>query len=346
MSDKITPVVLCGGSGTRLWPRSRTARPKPFLPLLGDRTFFQETLRRFEGETFSKPVVVTGAAHVELVKQALPEGSEVAEVIVEPCPRGTAAAVALAALRLPQGAVLLVCPSDHHMGDCKRFVTASQEAAAMAKEGWLVSLGLDPTAAETRFGYIQRGEALGRGGFRVRQFVEKPEETRAESYLASGDFAWNAGIFSFRARDYLTELEEYRPEMLAAIRKAAELGQSNGSCFHPNAAMFSQIRSESLDYAIMENTNRAVVVMADLEWSDVGDWQTLRRLREQDPNGNSIRGPARVIDCRKVLIDSDGPTVHAIGLNDVIIVVDGNDILISSVAGSPHIGKFAKAADD
>ncbi|HEU4981334.1 MAG TPA: sugar phosphate nucleotidyltransferase [Acidobacteriaceae bacterium] len=345
MLDKITPVILCGGSGTRLWPRSRAARPKPFLPLLGDQSLFEEALVRCQGQHFDKPLVVTGAAHVQLVEDALFRAGRDAEVIVEPCPRGTAAAVALAAVRLPDSAILLVCPSDHHIGRRDVFIQASGEAATLAEQGWLVCLGIDPAAAETRFGYIQRGEALDGVGFRVRQFVEKPDKETAETYLTSGDFAWNAGIFCFRAGDYLAELEKYRPDMTAAVRSAAELGQKKDFCFHPSAAIYSAIRAESLDYALMENTDRAATVMAEMAWSDIGDWQTLKRMREQDANGNSVRGSGNVIDCRNVLIDSDGPKVHAIGLDNVIIVVDGDDVLISSTAGSMRIGELGKDAD-
>jgi mannose-1-phosphate guanylyltransferase/mannose-1-phosphate guanylyltransferase/mannose-6-phosphate isomerase len=253
--------------------------------------------------------------------------------------------VALAAVRLPDSAILLVCPSDHHIGRRDVFIQASGEAATLAEQGWLVCLGIDPAAAETRFGYIQRGEALDGVGFRVRQFVEKPDKETAETYLTSGDFAWNAGIFCFRAGDYLAELEKYRPDMTAAVRSAAELGQKKDFCFHPSAAIYSAIRAESLDYALMENTDRAATVMAEMAWSDIGDWQTLKRMREQDANGNSVRGSGNVIDCRNVLIDSDGPKVHAIGLDNVIIVVDGDDVLISSTAGSMRIGELGKDAD-
>jgi len=345
MLDKITPLILCGGSGTRLWPRSRAARPKPFLPLLGDRSLFEEALGRCQGEHFDRPVVVTGAAHVELVELALFRTGRHAEIIVEPRPRGTAAAVALAAVRLPDSAILLVCPSDHHIGRPDVFTKASREAATLAEQGWLVCLGIDPAAAETRFGYIQRGEALDSAGFRVRQFVEKPDKETAAKYLSSGDFAWNAGIFCFRGGDYLAELEKYRPEMTAAVRAAAELGQTKDSCFHPGEAIYSAIRAESLDYALMENTDRAAMVMADMGWSDIGDWQTLKRMREQDANGNSVRGSGNVIDCRNVFIETDGPRVHAIGLDDVIIVVDGDDVLISSAAGSTRIGELGKEAE-
>jgi mannose-1-phosphate guanylyltransferase/mannose-1-phosphate guanylyltransferase/mannose-6-phosphate isomerase len=344
MPDKITPVILCGGSGTRLWPRSRIAKPKPFLSLLGDQTLFHETLQRCQGGAFSKPVVVTGAAQAELVDEALSDNAEVAEIIIEPHPRGTAAAVTLAALRVPPDTILIVCPSDHHIGDYRAFMRASRDAATMAKEGWLVCLGIHPTAAETRFGYIQRAETLGVAGFRVRRFVEKPEKALAESYLHSGDFAWNAGIFLFRADDYLAELQKYRPEMVDAARMATELGRKRGSHFCPDAALFSQIQAETLDYALMENTKRAAMVMADMGWSDVGDWQTVRRLRQQDAKGNSVRGRATLVDCRNVLIDSDGPRIHAIGLDDLIIIVDGNDVLIASGSSSPQIGKLGKAA--
>src|SRR5687768_14313699 len=193
--SRITPVILCGGSGTRLWPRSRASKPKPFLPLIGEQTLFEATLSRCAGgEEFAPPVVVTGCQHLDHVEQQLKDAD--GQVIVEPCAKNTAGAIALAALRLPEDAVMLVCPSDHHIGDCAAFTVAALAAAALARDGWLVGFGIRATAPETGFGYIRQGEPIGDAGFKVSRFVEKPDLAAAERFLAEGGYHWNGGIFA------------------------------------------------------------------------------------------------------------------------------------------------------
>ena len=247
----ITPVILCGGSGTRLWPKSRAAKPKPFLPLVGDTTLFEATLARCA--SFMPPVVVTGAAHLAHVEAQLGTVPG-ASIIVEPEAKNTAAAIALAALRLPEEAVMLVCPSDHHIGDPAAFAQAALAAAALAEQGWLVSFGIEAKTPETGFGYLKRGETIDDVGYRVAQFVEKPDLERAKSFLAEGRYAWNGGIFAFRVKDFLDELEEFRPAISVAVCKAVRDGREQGRRFFPDAAGFAAIKGESIDYAVMENT--------------------------------------------------------------------------------------------
>jgi len=234
MSEEIIPVILCGGSGTRLWPRSRAARPKPFLPLVGDSTLFEATIARCGAQAgFGAPIVVTGRAHLDHVEAQL--GSDAAaSVIVEPAAKNTAAAIALAALRLPEDAVMLVCPSDHHIADCAAFTGAARAAAALAREGWLVSFGIEAKAPETGFGYLKRGEAISDFGFRVARFVEKPDLERAKAFLAEGVYAWNGGIFAFRVKDFLEELAAHRPAIAEAVRDAVAQGREEGRRFHPD----------------------------------------------------------------------------------------------------------------
>jgi mannose-1-phosphate guanylyltransferase/mannose-1-phosphate guanylyltransferase/mannose-6-phosphate isomerase len=242
----LTPVILCGGSGTRLWPRSRPELPKPFLPLVGERTLFQEALLRCaDPELFDPPLVVTGAAHVGLVEEQS-SGVAIGEVIVEPEPRQTAAAVALAALRLHDNAVMLVCPSDHHMDGGEQFKAAAAAAARLAAEGLLVCLTIPASAPDTRFGYVRKGDPLGTAAFRVAQFVEKPDRERALAYVASGDFAWNAGIFAFRAGDYLRELERFRPRLADAVRRSVAAGTAVAGRFRPDEAAFAEIEPGSI----------------------------------------------------------------------------------------------------
>jgi mannose-1-phosphate guanylyltransferase len=338
----IHPVILCGGSGTRLWPRSRAACPKPFLPLVGTQTLFEATLARCTG--FAAPIVVTGAAHLPQVEAQLGTASG-ARIIVEPAQRNTAAAIALAALRLPEDAVLLVCPSDHHIADPHAFRVAARAAAELAAEGWLVAFGIAATAPETGFGYLQQGEAIGAGGFKVARFVEKPDLGRAKSFLADGGYAWNGGIFAFRAGTFLAELDTHRPEIAAQARAAVAAGRADGQRFHPDAATFAAIKGESVDYAVMEYTARAAMVPAAIGWSDIGNWDALHAAREPDAAGNTVRGTAELVDCRNVLVESDGPRVSAIGLEDVVIVVDGNEVLVTTRAGTQLVGKLSGASN-
>lgn len=339
---EITPVILCGGRGTRLWPRSRAGIPKPLLALIGDDTLLQQTIERSRGPRFASPIIVTGADHVALVRKQLGE-AEFREIIVEPEPKETAAAIALAAARVTPDTLLLVCPSDHHFDDPARFREAACAAADVAANGWLVCLAVPATSAATGFGYIQRGSPLAEGGFRARRFIEKPRVEAAEEYLKCGDFAWNTGVFAFTAGNYLKELERHRPALAADVAAAARDGQMDGPLFHPQPSQFAAIEPESVDYAVMENTDRAAMVMVEAGWSDLGDWRSLHRARASDGSANSVRGPAELVDCTNVLVDTDGPRVHALGLSDVIVVVDGDDILVAAIGGAQDVANLAAA---
>lgn len=345
MTD-IVPVILCGGSGTRLWPRSRKTRPKPFLPLVGDETLFRATVLRCPPEEgFGDPVVVTGAAHLDLVEEQLPDPSRT-RVIVEPQGRNTAAAIALAALTLPQDSVMLVCPSDHHIGDCTAFRAAASNAAALAEQGWLVSFGIVPTAPETGFGYLKQGtEIEGSAGKRVERFVEKPDLARAMEFLASGEYAWNGGIFAFRVGTFLEELGQHRPRILEAVKAAVAAGKAEGMRFYPDSDAFAQVPSESVDYAVMENTTRAAMVPAVMAWSDIGNWQALHEAQACDEAGNAVRGRAELKDCSNVLVMTDGPRVSVVGASNLMIVVDGDEVLVCTPEGAQGVGKLSGAAN-
>lgn len=343
--NAIIPVILCGGSGTRLWPRSRASRPKPFLPLVGDETLFGQALSRCPADAgFGAPLIVAGAAHVGLIEAEL--GAEsAARIVVEPAAKNTAAAIALAALALPRDAVMLVCPSDHHIGDAPAFRRAARAAAALAREGWLVSFGIAATAPETGYGYLRQGEAIGEGGFRVARFVEKPDLETAQGFLAEGGYAWNGGIFAFAAGTFLDELARHRPAIHAACKAAMDGARHDGACIHPVAEPFAAIVGESVDYAVMEETDRAAMVPAVMDWSDIGNWQALHAARNKDGMGNAVIGRAELVDCRNVLVESDGPRISVIGLEDVIVVVDGGEVLVTSAAGAQKVGKLSGAAN-
>jgi mannose-1-phosphate guanylyltransferase/mannose-1-phosphate guanylyltransferase/mannose-6-phosphate isomerase len=213
----------------------------------------------------------------------------------------------------------------------------------LAAEGWLVSIGIEATAPETGFGYLKRGRAIYPHGFHVDQFVEKPDVERARAFLDAGIYFWNGGIFAFRVRQFLDELQTHRPGILEAVLNSVSQGSEDAHRFHPDPDAFAQVPSESVDYAVMENTARAAMVPADMGWSDVGNWRALHEARPRDSAGNSISGPAELVDCRNVLVDSDGPRVSVIGLEDVIIVVDGTDVLVTSAKGAHEVGKLAGA---
>ncbi|WEK45877.1 MAG: sugar phosphate nucleotidyltransferase [Candidatus Andeanibacterium colombiense] len=345
----ITPVILCGGSGTRLWPLSRKPKPKPFLPLVGDASLFEATLARAAApDQFTAPVVVAGGAHIELIEGQLPPGAA-AQLIVEPEGKNTAAAIALAAERLPRDAVMLVCPSDHHIADTAAFADAAARAAALAREGWLVSFGIAPTRPETGYGYLKQGPALAEG-FRIERFVEKPDRATAEGWLAEGGYWWNGGIFAFEVGTFLDELARHRPAMAEAVRASVASGSEDGARFYPGAEAFAAITGESVDYAVMEGTDRAAMVPVDMGWSDIGNWEALRDARAEESSaadgaGNVVKGTGELLDCRNVMIETDGPRVSVVGLDDVIVVVNGMEVLVTSARGAAQVGKLGGATN-
>lgn len=345
----IHPVILCGGSGTRLWPVSRKVKPKPFLPLIGETTLFQQAIGRVAGDDrFAAPMIVAGAAHCDLIEEQL-AGTGDYRLIVEPMGRNTAPAIALAAAQLPADAIMLVCPSDHHIANEDAFRAAAIAAAELAREDWLVSFGIAPERPETGYGYLHRGEELP-GGYRIAKFVEKPDLATAESYLASGEYSWNGGIFAFRAGALLNELDAHRPAMAQAVAVAVAAGRSEGSRFHPQEQAFAEIDGDSIDYAVMENTQRAAMVPVDMGWSDIGNWAALQdALAEQpggaDESGNVKQGRIDLDHCTNVLASSDGPRVSAIGLEDVCIIVSGDEVLVTTRDGAQRVGKLPGASN-
>jgi mannose-1-phosphate guanylyltransferase/mannose-1-phosphate guanylyltransferase/mannose-6-phosphate isomerase len=340
----IYPVILCGGSGTRLWPVSRTAVPKPFLPLVSDETLFEQALGRVAGDDrFAPPLVVAGAAHADLITAQLGEAPG-ARLVIEPEARNTAPAIALAAALIPADAVMLVCPSDHHIADTAAFRAAALAAAALARDDYLVSFGIAADRPETGYGYLRRGTPLA-GGYAIREFVEKPDRARAEAYLASGEYSWNGGIFAFRAGYLLAELAAHRPEMAALVQEAVAGGRADGARFYPAAAPFAAIAGESIDYAVMENTRRAAMVPADMGWSDIGNWAALADALagEADASGNVARGLVELSGCAGVFAMTDGPRISAVGLSDICIIVSGGEVLVTTREGAQAVGKLPGA---
>lgn len=340
----VYPVILSGGSGTRLWPRSRKHRPKPFLALLGDRTLFQRTLDRVSQTCrFAPPTIVAGSAHSAAIEGQASFAAG-ARLIVEPVARSTAPAIALAAHALPPEAVMLVCPSDHHIADEAAFLAAVDDAAELAAQDYMVAFGIAPTAPETGFGYIRKGEVL-HPGHAVAQFVEKPDLATAERFLESGNHVWNGGIFAFRAGAYLAELAAHRPAMAELVAQAWAERSEQGWQVHPASGPLAAVAAESVDFAVMENTARAAVVSAAMGWSDIGNWDALMAARPCDGEGNRIAGPADLIDCRNVMVDSDSLRVSVVGLEDVIVVVDKGEVLVTSRRGAQAVGRLPGATN-
>jgi mannose-1-phosphate guanylyltransferase/mannose-1-phosphate guanylyltransferase/mannose-6-phosphate isomerase len=290
-------------------------------------------------------MVVAGAAHGDLI-MAQPGDAPGARLVVEPAARNTAPAIDLAAALLPEEAVMLVFPSDHHIADSAAFRAATLAAAELARQDYLVSFGIAPDRAETGYGYLERGEPLP-GGYVIARFVEKPDLATAQEYLASGQFSWNGGIFAFRAGRLLDELAAYRPDLARLVRQAVADGREDGARFHPAAQPFSAIEGDSIDYAVMENTARAAMVPVEMGWSDIGNWAALAdALTEKaDAHGNVARGAVDLDQCSGVFALTDGPRISAVGLEDVSIIVSGNEVLVTTRDGAQRVGKLPGAVN-
>lgn len=338
----IIPVILSGGSGTRLWPMSTPARPKQFLALTGAQTMFQLTIERTrDASRFAPPVIVASVRHAELVEAQLAEiGVTPGAIILEPCARNTAPAIALAALEIGD-APMLVMPSDHVIADRAAFMQAIDAALPLLDEGWLVTLGIAPTGPETGYGYIRSGEALTPGVLRVAHFVEKPDREHAEAMIASGDHFWNGGIFLFRADIFLGALAIHAPEMLAAARASLASASRAGKRIQPDEACFAASPADSIDYAVMEKAGRVAVVPVNMGWSDVGSWDALYELAAKDEAANSLKGDIRLFEASGNLIRSDGLRVSISGVTDLIVVASGNEVLILPRGSSQEVKKFS-----
>lgn len=320
------PVILSGGSGSRLWPLSRQNLPKQFLALVGEHSLYQETvLRASRLPGAQAPVTVCSDDHRFMVGEQLqgigiPNGG----ILLEPVARNTAPAIALAALHLiaasPE-AMMLVLPADHLIEDEAAFRDAVERALALAEAGWLVTFGIQPDYPETGYGYIARGEALGEDGYKVARFVEKPDLATAEAYLADGGYAWNSGMFLFKAQRYLDELAAHAPAMLEAVRKAHVAARADLDFIRIDADAFAASPNDSIDYAVMEKTNRAAVVPVSCGWSDIGSWSSLWSVAERDGDGNRTEGDVIAVDTRDSLVRaSERRLIATLGVEDLVIV--------------------------
>ncbi|MFO1189084.1 MAG: mannose-1-phosphate guanylyltransferase/mannose-6-phosphate isomerase [Alphaproteobacteria bacterium] len=333
----VHPVVLSGGSGTRLWPVSRALYPKQLLPLVSTRSMFQETLLRLHGDgRFAPPLVVCNDDHRFIIAEQMRSlGVTPAQIVLEPLARNTAPAVAVAALMLTAtapDAVLLVLPSDHTIADAAAFRDAVMVAAKAAESGALVTFGIKPTAPETGYGYIKRGESLSGapGCFLVDHFVEKPDRPTAQSYIADGTFLWNSGMFLFRADCFLAELARLQPMMLDACKEAVAKGRHDLEFERLDKDAFGRAPSISIDYAVMEHTRNAAVVPVEIGWNDVGSWSALWEITGKDGAGNVTRGDVMLKDVTNSYVRSDDRFVAAIGVEDLIVVATDDAVLVAS----------------
>src|SRR5262245_2667000 len=330
------PIILSGGSGTRLWPMSRTLYPKQLLTLLGRDSLLQQTARRVaEAERFAPPLVVANEEHRFIIAEQLREiGIVPRALLLEPVGRNTAPAACVAALTLTESdpdPLMLLMHSDHTIGDRDAFICATERAVGAAKAGALVSFGIDPERAETGYGYIRRGGELDgvEGVFAVAEFVEKPGPEQAQAHVASGEYSWNSGIFLFPARLYLDELERLRPDMVSACREALAAAQRDRDFIRLAKEPFSGCAGDSIDYAVMEHTRRAAVVPVSMGWSDVGSWDALWEMGAKDGHGNSIEGNVVAEECRNSYLRSEAGLVAAIGVEDLVVVATADAVMVA-----------------
>lgn len=338
----ITPVILSGGSGTRLWPLSRSGRPKQLLALTGEKTMLQMTAGRCAEDTeFAKPIIVTNALHAEdIATQLAAEGHAPGAIILEPVARNTAPAIALAAIEAGPDAILLIMPSDHLIEDVGAFHAAIRTALPLVEAGWLVTFGIAPDAPETGYGYIRRGALIAPGAHRVDSFVEKPDQARATAYLEDGNYSWNGGIFLFSAAAYLAAIDRHAPEIGRFSQAAMASAIRDGVTVRPAPIAFGQCPSESIDYAVMERSDRVAVVPVEMGWSDVGSWDALHMIGLRDHDSNVVHGDVIAIDTNNCLIRSEGPVVTLAGVQDLIVVATRDAVMILPRGSSQDVKKI------
>ena len=326
------PVILSGGSGTRLWPLSRGIYPKQFLPLVSDKTMVQETVLRLKGiEGLQAPIAICNEDHRFMMAEQLCRIDVHPEcIILEPIGKNTAPAVTMAALAAkdPED-ILLVLPADHVIENVEAFQEAVIKAGELAQQGFLVTFGIVPTAAETGYGYIKRSHENIADAFKVAEFVEKPNAAVAQAYVDSGEYYWNSGMFAFKARCYLQELEKFAPDMLSACRLAYSAAKIDVDFVRLDKDLFTQCPSDSIDYAVMEKTDKAVVIPLDANWSDVGSWSALWDVRAKDSRGNALSGDVLALDTENSFIHSENKLVAVIGVKDLVIVETDDAVMVA-----------------
>ncbi|MCW8865248.1 MAG: mannose-1-phosphate guanylyltransferase/mannose-6-phosphate isomerase [Colwellia sp.] len=334
---QISPVIMCGGSGTRLWPLSRAQFPKQFLPLVNETSMLQDTMARLPAK-HQAPVFICNEDHRFLVAEQVKQANcTQATILLEPQGRNTAPAVALAALNAlaaNEDALLLVLAADHVIKDTEKFHQAIDVATTVALQGKLVTFGIVPTHAETGYGYIkqgaeQTGDSKGYGVYQVAQFVEKPNAATAQNYIEAGDYLWNSGMFLFKASRYLEELEKFRPDILKSCQEAMVKVEKDLDFTRPDNEAFLQCADESIDYAVMEKTEDAVVVPLDAGWSDVGSYSALWDVCQQDEQQNVIKGDVIAHDTRNSYLHSQNKLIATLGVDNLVVIDTPDAVLIA-----------------
>jgi len=345
----ITPVILCGGSGTRLWPLSRKSYPKQFVPLVGENTLFQGSALRMQGADFAAPVVITNSDFRFIVVEQLQEvGIDPGAILIEPEGRNTAPAVLSAALHLQKkdpDAIMLVAPSDHVVPDVAAFQAAVERGLEAVEQGQLVTFGIAPTRPETGYGYLELSEASDGGPVALRRFVEKPNAARAEEMLEAGDFLWNAGIFLFRVKDIVAAFEAYASDLMAPVAAAVDGAESDLGFCRLAPEPWGKADDISIDYAVMERASNLSVVPFTGAWSDLGGWDAVWREGERDARGVMTSGDATSIDCSNSMLRSENDAVElvGIGLDNVITVAMNDAVLVASMDRAQDVKKAVEA---
>jgi mannose-1-phosphate guanylyltransferase/mannose-6-phosphate isomerase len=344
----IIPVILSGGTGSRLWPLSRSLFPKQLLALAGEHSLIQDTVLRAKGPEFGAPLIICNTEHRFLIAEQMRAAGIVPQAIVlEPIGRNTAPAAAIAALIQSEkdpDAVMLLMPADHLVRNRAAFLKAVAQANAAAQQNHLVTFGIRPDSPETGYGYIRRGTALKNlvDSFAVARFVEKPDAATAESYVTSGDYDWNSGMFAFKAGVFLAELERLEPELLSHCREALAKGGKDLDFFRLEGTSFAKARAISIDYAVMERTAKAAVVPVDMGWSDIGSWEALWAAAERDDHGNATKGDVLHHGSRNSYLRSEGPLVAAVGLEDIVVVATQDAVLVSHKSASQDVKRIVE----
>lgn len=345
----ILPVIMAGGSGTRLWPLSRGNYPKQFLTLSGEQSMLQSTLTRLSGLSHTPAILICNEEHrfiaAEQVRQL---GVEHSGIFLEPVGRNTAPAIALSAFKALENGedpLLLILAADHVINDTGAFQQSVNQAAALAEQGKLVTFGIVGNKPETGYGYIKRGEQY-QTGFLVERFVEKPNETTAQDYIKSGDYYWNSGMFLFKASRYLEELNAFRPDIYAACKKAMQVQNDDMDFIRVDKVAFEACPDESIDYAVMEQTKDAVVVPMDAGWSDVGGFTALWEVSAQDENGNAFKGDVKAVDTKNTLVFGEDKLVATVGVEDLVIVNTKDAVLVAHKSMSQHVKAIVQQLKD
>lgn len=337
---KIQPIILAGGTGSRLWPLSRELYPKQLLRLTNHTSLLQTTLlRAAQLPDVLPPVIVVGEEHRFITLTQVEELGCFSEfsILLEPVGRNTAPAICAAAeycRKEGEGVVLLVLPADHVVSEQEKFIEVVREAAHLAEGGVVVTFGIQPTGPETGYGYIERG-----AGTRIASFKEKPDLAVAREYLAKGNYFWNSGMFAFSTGTFMAEMNEFAPEMLAAMQEAVKKGTEDGRFFRLDKAAMARCPSDSIDYVLMEKTAKGAVVAADLGWSDIGSWKALWDVLEKDGMGNVVRGDVLLEDTRNCLLKSENVLLAAVGMEDTLVVETADAILVAPLSRSQDVKK-------